>query len=185
MALDCDVIFRYIHACDWKALNTVFTRYTYINSDFKKAFRPTRLNYITHNHASDQMLSARSLTSCNFFFMSSAPSKLPSSCDAKPHCGETQIRFNASSSVSPVPLATMRAASNTRSLRSSLSSNSGNLLVMRPKTSDLCSGRCFRGSNVPVCGRVSHVGGKERMKRGTWVTHQHAQYHTRGNNSPR
>jgi hypothetical protein len=108
-----------------------------------------------HNHASVQMLVARSLTSCNFRFMSSAASKLPSSCDAKPHWGETQMRCNASPTVSPAPLATMRAASNTRSLRSALSSSFGNLLVMRPKTTDLCLGRCRKGSNVPAMSRQS------------------------------
>lgn len=105
---------------------------------------------LDHDQASTQMLLARSLTSCNFRFISAAVSKLPSWCDANPHCGETLIRCNASATVSPAAHATIRAASNTRSLSCSLSSNSGNLLVTSPNTSDVCFGKNFSGSNVPA-----------------------------------
>ena len=105
---------------------------------------------LRHDHASAQMLVARSFTSCNFFFMSAAVIRLPSSCDANPHCGDTLIRCSASSTVSPVPLATIRAASSTRPTSWPLSSSRGNLLVIKPKTIDLCLGRYFSGSNVPA-----------------------------------
>lgn len=52
-----------------------------------------------------QIVSAMLLTSCNFFFISSAVKELPSAWDANPHCGETLILCKASSLVCPDPSA--------------------------------------------------------------------------------
>ena len=97
-----------------------------------------------------QTSSAIALTKASLFFISSQPSKFPSSWLANPHCGLTPILCSACSLVCPAPFAITSAAARIRSFIFSLSSSSGNLEVMTPRITFLCGGRWSRSSKVPA-----------------------------------
>ena len=97
-----------------------------------------------------QTSSAIALTKASLFFISSQPSKFPSSWLANPHCGLTPILCSACSLVCPAPFAITSAAARIRSFTFSLSSSSGNLEVMTPRITFLWGGRWSRGSKLPA-----------------------------------